>query len=213
MTGSKSRRKFLLGAAALAGAAALPRNVAAQSKGRIVVGTWGGDYARLLNKNIEVPILIKDGWEVVQDQAGDPERRAKMFAEQRLPRGTSDVQGLSAINMAQMQDAGTLLAIDYGKLKNAVNLLPSMKYPYGIGQIYSGKVGVYNPKMITTAPVSYKDVFDPAHGNKLGIIDIQYQYTLVCASLAAGGKVGDIEPGKKLLLECKKAGMRIYPTN
>jgi putative spermidine/putrescine transport system substrate-binding protein len=56
-------------------------------------------------------------------------------------------------------------------------------------------------------------VFDPTHGSKLGIIDIQYQYTLVCAALAAGGKVDDIEPGKKLLLECRKAGMRIYPTN
>jgi putative spermidine/putrescine transport system substrate-binding protein len=150
---------------------------------------------------------------VVQDQAGDPERRSKMLAEARLPRGTSDVQGLSALNMAQMQDAGVVAQIDYGKLKNAGNLLPAMKYPYGVGQIYSGKVGVYNPKLITSAPTSYKDVFNPANGNKLGIIDIQYQYTLVCAALAAGGKVGDIEPGKKLLLECKKAGMRIYPTN
>ena len=193
--------------------ASLPRMASAQTKGRIVVGTWGGDYARLLNKNIEVPLLIKDGWDVVQDQAGDPERRSKMLAEARLPRGTSDVQGLSALNMAQMQDAGVVAQIDYGKLKNAGNLLPAMKYPYGVGQIYSGKVGVYNPKLITTAPTSYKDVFNPANGNKLGIIDIQYQYTLVCAALAAGGKVGDIEPGKKLLLECKKAGMRIYPTN
>ncbi len=66
------------------------------SKGRIVVGTWGGDYARLLNKNIEKPFLIPDGWEVVQDQAGDPQRRSKMLAEKRLPRGTTDVQGLSA---------------------------------------------------------------------------------------------------------------------
>jgi putative spermidine/putrescine transport system substrate-binding protein len=214
MTRSKSRREVLLGAAALAGTAALPRTASAgQEKGRIVVGTWGGDYARLLHKNIEEPILIKDGWEVVQDQAGDPERRSKMLAEQRLPRGTSDVQGLSALNMFQMHDAGVVLPIDYGKLKNAGNLLPSMKYPYGVGQIYSGKVGVYNPKLITTAPVSYKDVFDPKRGDKLGIIDIQYQYTLVCAALAAGGKVNDIEPGKKLLLECKKAGMRIYPTN
>jgi putative spermidine/putrescine transport system substrate-binding protein len=213
MTRQKSRREVLLGAAALAGAAALPRQAAAQAKGRIVVGTWGGDYARLLNKNIEVPLLIKDGWDVVQDQAGDPERRSKMLAEARLPRGTSDVQGLSALNMAQMQDAGVVAQIDYGKLKNAGNLLPAMKYPYGVGQIYSGKVGVYNPKLITSAPTSYKDVFNPANGNKLGIIDIQYQYTLVCAALAAGGKVGDIEPGKKLLLECKKAGMRIYPTN
>jgi putative spermidine/putrescine transport system substrate-binding protein len=213
MTRQKSRREVLLGAAALAGAATLPRQAAAQAKGRIVVGTWGGDYARLLNKNIEVPLLIKDGWDVVQDQAGDPERRSKMLAEARLPRGTSDVQGLSALNMAQMQDAGVVAQIDYGKLKNAGNLLPAMKYPYGVGQIYSGKVGVYNPKLITSAPTSYKDVFNPANGNKLGIIDIQYQYTLVCAALAAGGKVGDIEPGKKLLLECKKAGMRIYPTN
>src|SRR5580700_10356470 len=196
MTQSTSRREVLLGAAALAGAAGLPRTASADTKGRIVVGTWGGDYARLLNKNVETPILIKDGWEVVQDQAGDPERRSKMLAEVRLPRGTSDVQGLSALNMFQMHDAGTVMPIDYGRLKNAGNLLPSMKYPYGIGQIYSGKVSVYNPKLITTAPVSYKDVFDPKHGDKLGIIDIQYQYTLVCASLAAGGKVGDIEPGK-----------------
>ena len=213
MTRSNSRREVLLGATALAAMAGLPHTASAQAKGRIVVGTWGGDYARLLNKNIEVPILIKDGWEVVQDQAGDPERRSKMLAEARLPRGTSNVQGLSALNMAQMHDAGTVLAIDYGKLKNAPNLLPSMKYPYGVGHIYSGKVGVFNPKMFASPPASYKDVFDPKHGNKLGIIDIQYQYTMVCAALAAGGKVNDLEPGKKLLLECKKAGMRIYPTN
>ncbi len=129
MTRPKSRREVLLGAAALASTAYLPRTASAQTKGRIVVGTWGGDYARLLNKNIEVPILIKDGWEVVQDQAGDPERRSKMLAEVRLPRGTSDVQGLSALNMFQMHDAGTILPIDYGKLKNAGKLLPSMKYP------------------------------------------------------------------------------------
>ena len=213
MTQSKSRRDVLIGAAALAGSAAFPRAASAQSKGRIVVGTWGGDYARLLNKNIEQPILIKDGWEVVQDQAGDPERRAKMLAEARLPRGTSDVQGLSALNMFQMNDAGVSLQIDYSKLKNAPNLLPAMKYPYGVGHIYSGKVGVYNPKLIEAAPVSYKEVFDPKHGNKIGIIDIQYQYTMVCAALAAGGKVNDLEPGKKLLMECKKAGLRIYPTN
>jgi putative spermidine/putrescine transport system substrate-binding protein len=136
-----------------------------------------------------------------------------MLAEVRLPRGTTDVQGLSALNMFQMHDAGTVMPIDYGKLKNAPNLLPSMKYPYGVGHIYSGKVGVFNPKMFASPPASYKDVFDPKHGNKLGIIDIQYQYTMVCAALAAGGKVSDLEPGKKLLLECKNAGMRIYPTN
>ena len=53
----------------------------------------------------------------------------------------------------------------------------------------------------------------PKHGNKIGIIDIQYQYVMAAAALAAGGKVTDFEPGKALLLEAKKAGVRIYPTN
>jgi putative spermidine/putrescine transport system substrate-binding protein len=210
-----SRRNLMRGAAALAGTAAFGRagDALAQSKGRIVVGTWGGDYARLLNKNIEQPLLISKGWEVVQDQAGDPERRSKMLAERRLPRGTSDVQGLSGINMFQMFDIGVTSEIDYSKIPNAKNLLPSMKYKYGVGHIYSGKVAVYNPKIVPAAPASYKDVFDPKHGNKLGIIDIQYQYTIVAAALAAGGSVKNLEPGKKLLLEVRKAGARVYPTN
>lgn len=213
---SLSRRQILQGAAAVGGAAAIgtmPGMAQAQSKGKIVVGTWGGDYARLLNKNIEAPILIPQGWDVVQDQAGDPQRRSKMLAEKRLPRGTTDVQGLSGVNMYQMNDAQVVAEIDYSKIPNAKNLLGSMKYPYGVGHIYSGKVNVYNPKAIDKAPASYKDVFDPKWGDKLGIIDIQYQYTLAAAALAAGGSIGNFEPGKKLLLECKKAGMRIYPTN
>ncbi len=209
-----SRRTALAGAATSAAALALPGSSAhAQAKGKIVVGTWGGDYARLLDKNIDQPILIKQGWEIAQDQAGDPQRRSKLLAEQRLPRGTTDVQGLSAINMFQMHDAGVAHPIDYAKLKNAGNIIPSMKYPYGVGHIYSGKVGVYVPKFFPTAPKSYKDIFDPKNGNKLALIDIQYQYTIACATLAAGGKLNDFEPGKKLLIECKKAGMRMYPTN
>src|SRR3546814_11273517 len=96
-----SRRSVMRGAAAVAGAAALGNagGALAQSKGRIVVGTWGGDYARLLNKNIGAPILTPAGWEVVQDQAGDPQPRSKMLAEQRLPRGPSDAHGLADVKM------------------------------------------------------------------------------------------------------------------
>ena len=219
MTTSKrvqlSRRRVLAGTAALAGAAVAggARSASAQAKGRIVVGTWGGDYARLLDKNIDKPLMVPAGWEIVQDQADQSARKSKLLAERRLPRGTTDLQGFSAIDFYQMEDAGVVDQIDYSKLKNADNLLPSMKYPNGIAQIYSAKVGVFNPKIVTTAPKSYKDIFDPKHGNKLGVIDIQYQWGLVAAALAAGGSMTNLEPGKKLLLECKNAGMRIYPTN
>lgn len=208
------RRTLLQGLAGAAGVATIgmPAIARAASKGTIIVGTWGGDYAKLLHKNIEQPLLIPEGWEVIQAQAGDPERRAKMLAERRLPRGSSDLQGLNGPNMFQVYQLGVTQKIDYSKIPNAPHLLPSMKYEYGVGQIYSGMVPVYDPKL-ASKPASYKDVFDPKFGDKLGIIDIQYQYTIVAAALAAGGSPTDLEPGKKLLLEVRKAGARIYPTN
>jgi putative spermidine/putrescine transport system substrate-binding protein len=88
-----------------------------------------------------------------------------------------------------------------------------MRYPYGVGHIYSGKVILYNPKLITTPPTSFADALDPKHGNKLGIIDIQYQFTMMAAALASGGSMTNYEPGKERLLACRKAGARILPTN
>ncbi len=212
---SFDRRDLLkgVGVAALATATGMP--AFAQSGGRVVVGTWGGDYARLLTKNIEDPILKPKGLEVVQDQAGDAPRRAKMVAERRLPRGTVDIQGLSAANMYEMNEAGVLEQIDYSKLPNAKNLLPTMKYHYGMGHIYSGNVVIYNPKIISPAPKGFKDWLDPKWGSKIGFIDIQYQSIFIAASMAAtdGKDMNDIEKAKEVLLAVKKAGARVYPTN
>jgi putative spermidine/putrescine transport system substrate-binding protein len=210
-----TRRGALKGVGLGLGAIAMPTILTrpARAGGRVVIGTWGGDYAKLLTKNVEDPFLKPEGFDVAQDQAGDAPRRSKMVAEKRLPRGTTDIQGLSAANMYEMNEAGVCEQIDYSKLKNAKNIIPTMKYPYGVGHIYSGKVAVYNPKLIPDAPKSFKDAFDGKHGNKIGIIDIQYQYVMVAASLAAGGKVSDLEPGKAILMEAKKAGARVYPTN
>ena len=116
MTSKLSRRHALgLGLGAVAMPAFL-RGTAQAQGGRVVVGTWGGDYARLLAKNVEDPILKPKGFEVAQDQAADSPRRTKMVAEKRLPRGTSDIQGLSAAQMFEMNEAGVAETIDYSKL-------------------------------------------------------------------------------------------------
>src|SRR6516165_11260401 len=96
-----ARRRLIKAAGALAGVTALGgwSPVRAQSGNRIVLGTWGGDYSKLLAKNIDTPLMMPKKYEVVHDIGGDPERRAKMRAEARLPRGTSDLQGLSAAQM------------------------------------------------------------------------------------------------------------------
>ena len=210
-----SRRAALGGAAALAGGtlaagAALPAH--AQDNKRIVIGTWGGDYSRLLTKNIDTPILVPAKWDCVHAEENADPRKAKMLAERSLRRGTSDVQGLSANDMFDMNEQGLAEQLDYSKMPNAKNLIPAMKYPYGIGHIYSGKVVLYNPDMMA-APTGFADTLDPKHGNKLGIIDIQRQYNMVAAALASGGSISDFEPGKERLIACRKAGARIYPSN
>ena len=134
-----NRRTALTGAAALA---AVP--AAAQDK-KVIIGTWGGDYSRLLTKNVTP--LVK-GWEVVHAEEQVDPRKAKMMAEKVLRRGTSDVQGLSANDMYEMDQQGLVEQLDYSKMPNAANLMPTMKYAYGIGHIYSGKVVLYNPDMM-----------------------------------------------------------------
>src|SRR4029079_4616585 len=127
------------------------------------------------------------------------------MAEKVLRRGTSDVQALSANDMFEMDQQGLVEQLDYSKMPNAKNLMPTMKYAYGIGHIYSGKVVLYNPDMMA-APTGFADTLDPKHGNKLGIIDIQRQYNMVAAALASGGSVSNFEPGKERLLRCRTAG-------
>jgi putative spermidine/putrescine transport system substrate-binding protein len=208
-----NRRAVLGGTAALAATATLPGALpAVAADKRIVVGTWGGDYSRLLAKNIETPLLVPKGWEVIKAEENAPPRKAKMMAEKALRRGTSDVQGLSANDMYEVNVQGLVEPVDYTKLSNAKNLIPAMKYPYGIGHIFSGKVVLYNPKLMA-APTGFADTLDPKHGNKLGIIDIQYQYVMLAAALASGGTVHNFDAGKERLMACRKAGARVYPTN
>jgi putative spermidine/putrescine transport system substrate-binding protein len=202
-----NRRTALAGAAALA---AFP--AAAQDNKKIVIGTWGGDYSRLLTKNIDTPLLVPAKWDCVHAEENADPRKAKMMAERTLRRGTSDVQGLSANDMYDMNEQGLVEQLDYSKMPNAKNLIPAMKYPYGIGHIYSGKVVLYNPDAMDP-PSGFADTLDPKNGNKLGIIDIQRQYNMVAAALASGGSVSNFEPGKERLMACRKAGARIYPSN
>jgi len=206
-------RRTALGASLALAAFPTARAGRAADNKRIIVGTWGGDYSKLLAKNIETPILTPKGWECVHAAENAPPRKTKMLAEKALRRGTTDVQGLSANDMYEVNEQGLVEQLDYSKMANAKYLLAPMKYPYGIGHIYSGKVILYNPKLIQSAPTSFADTLDPKHGDKLGIIDIQYQYTMLAAGLASGGTMSNFDPGKERLIACKKAGARIYPSN
>ena len=213
-----SRRATLAGAAAVAGASALGggRIAFAQGNKRIVLSTWGGDYAKLLTKHISAKILAPKGWEVVNDEAQVVQRKAKTLAEKRLPKGTSDIQALTATDVAEMTGAEVLEKLELGKLKNASHVMKTFSIadsPLFSPHIYSGKVVLYNPKLVPSAPKGMDALWDPKHQGKVGVVDIQHVYTTMAAALVAGGKTGDFELAKKALLDLKKLKPRIYPSN
>src|SRR4029077_15257295 len=212
-----SRRLALKGAAAIAVSGLGPFAAKGQpARKRIVLSTWGGDYAKLLTKHVSTPALAPKGWEVVNDEGVVVQRKAKTLAEKRLPTGSSDVQALTATDVAEMAASDTLEKLDLSRLKNAKNVIKTFSIadsPLFSPHIYSGKVVLYNPKLIKDAPKGMDALWDPRNQGKVGIVDIQHVYTTMAAALVAGGKTGDFEVAKKSLLELKKLKPRFYPSN
>jgi putative spermidine/putrescine transport system substrate-binding protein len=207
-----SRRHFLQGAGSVGVAAAVGARPANAAGGKVVVGTWGGDYQNLIQKNI-VPLLQAPGIEVIYATEQQPPRMTKMLAEARLPRGTMDISALARNGSYEMYKAGTLLEPDISKIPNAKHLLPQVSVPYAVPHIYSGRVILYNPKFITEKPTSYADLWDPKYVGRVGVIDVQYPSTIESAAMIAGGSLSNYEPGKAKLLELKKMGCKVVPTN
>src|SRR5262249_59765058 len=106
-----SRRRFLQATALTGVAAAIGPRTANAAGGKVVVGTWGGDYQNLIQKNIAAPLLQPQGVEVIYDTGNDSPRKTKMMAEKMLPRGSMDISALNRAGSYQMHQAGPLLAI------------------------------------------------------------------------------------------------------
>jgi len=136
--------------ACFAAGAALPAY--AQDNKRIVVGTWGGDYRGCSPRHRDAAARPQ-GRDVVKDEANAPPRRAKMMAEKTLRRGTSDIQGLSANDMYEVNEQGTAEQLDYSKMPNAANLIPALSIPTHRPHL-SGKWCCFNPSSCRRPPAS-----------------------------------------------------------
>src|SRR5256714_6985070 len=182
-----SRRAVLKGTAAIAavsGMRAIP--AFGQTDKKIVLSTWGGDYAKLLTKHVSVPVLGPRGWAVVNDEAQVVQRKAKTVAEKRLPRGTSDVQALTATDIAEMAEYDVLDRLDLSKIKNAPHIIKTFSIadsPYFSPHIYSGKVVLYNPKMIKDVPKGLASLWDPKNQGKVGAVGIRHVYRTMADEL------------------------------
>src|SRR5258707_1038611 len=202
------RRSLLGGTAALAVGA--PYIARAQDNKRIVVGTWGGDYSRLLAKNIETPLLAPKGWDVVKDEANDPPRRAKMLAEKSLRRGTSDIQRLSSANMYEMNEQGVVEEIALCIMwkpravqgQNAGINIETVAPKEGVPMYVSGFA---MPKNAPNKPgaYAYLDAMMEASAQEGFAVDMGYNPTVTTANLPPDTqkRIGFTDEEKKRLVD------------
>src|SRR5262249_39095481 len=201
-----TRRDFArLSGAALASTVLAPAvRDAHAAGGQVVVGTWGGDYQNLLQAHVAEQVMKPEGIEVIYDTGLDTARKVKLMAERRLPRGSMDIAALNAAGCYEMWKNGALEELDFSKMPNAKHIIAPLRTKYSVPHIYSGRVILYNPKLIKNKPTSYADLWSPENLGKVGVIDIQYQTTIESAAMINGGTMSNYEPGKEKLLELKK---------
>jgi putative spermidine/putrescine transport system substrate-binding protein len=199
----------------IAGALAMPAilgRAADAEAGRVVVGTWGGDYARLLHENVEQPLLVPKGIDVVQDANDEPPRIAKIYAQAKLARGALDVACMQAVGGFRVNDSGLVETLDATKVPNLAHLRPELRTDYFAPHIYSLQVLIYNPDKVPTPPQSFSELLDPKYAGKVGIGDQGYLYALMAAGQYASGNHTDFDAARSLLVKLNANGMRLYPS-
>src|ERR1700761_1778345 len=152
-------RRLVLGGGALLAAPAIVRQ--ARAAEQCVVGTWGGDYARLLRENIDDPILKPTGVDVVQDIGDENPRVSKLYAQKKLPRGTMDIACVGALNGYRVTEGEVVETLDETKVPNLKHVLPDLHMPAFVPHIYSAQVLVYNPDTVKQPPSTMSDLLDP----------------------------------------------------
>jgi putative spermidine/putrescine transport system substrate-binding protein len=209
-----SRREFAsLGASLLAVSQLMPDKARAQAAGELRVANWGGDWNERVGKAFETPFVTSKGIEIIHELNNPPERKAKLLAERRLPRGSIDVVWLSDADAYEMEQAGVLEPIDQARIPNWKYIDPKLQVPHIVTWIYGGVVLMYNPKMVPE-PTSFADLWNPKYENRVGLNDgIYFQY-IYAASLSHGGTMGNVDKAFPALLDMKKAVKpRLYPTH
>lgn len=211
MKTSINRRRLMALGGALGSAALLPRLGFAQQQ--LVVGTFGGDTQKTFEEAVVKPILEPKGITAVMEAAPGTTRRLKLLAEKRLPRGTYDVVNLISSMLYELDQQELFEELDTTRLPFYGNLYPNFQNPKYIPNMATATVILYNPQHVTTPPTSYADLWNPKYAGKVGFVDFDYGWALAAGSLINGGSMSDYEPGKEKLLELKKSGVMVYPSN
>ena len=212
--GTIDRRHVLAGAASMLALAASGRSAGAQAGGQIVVSNWGGDWNDRTNRLMEKPLVEARGIRIVHDLGLEPERKSKMLAERRLPRGTVDIAHLNDSDAFEMNSHEVIEALDFTKIPNGKDIVPALKKAYFIPWLYSGVVIISNRDKVKEPPKAYKDLWDPKFAGRIGLTNQLYFNYMMISSLISAGNLTSVGKGRETLAELRtKSNPRIYATH
>lgn len=207
------RRTLLQGVTGLAAASILPGALRAQDRS-LIVASWGGDYARLLEAHVAPRLAQAHNLGFTLDTSDSGARKTKVTTAARLRRAASDVAFFNDRDMFQMDALGTMVPIDDLGLSRADDVLPNLRTTYSIPQIYSGMVIVYDPAQVTTPPTAVADLWAAEYRNRIGFSDILFTPVMMLAAIAHGGSATDFAPGIEALDDLKRThAPRVYSSN
>ena len=215
MSYQTSRRGFLAGTAGAVAAICGARGAHAAG-GQIVVANWGGDWNDRTVQFFEAPIVEKEGYTVVRDLDGFDQRRTKIIASRRLPRGSMDVAHMDDATAFELNALETLDAIDETAVPRLKDVVQQLRTPTFVPWQYSGWVLGYNPDKIKDVPKSFADLWDPKYKGMIGLSDAHWFHHMEVAALKIGKTLDNIDADavKASMVEMKKAtNPRIYPNH
>ncbi|MFA5488904.1 MAG: extracellular solute-binding protein [Candidimonas sp.] len=208
-----TRRNVLLAGAAGAACAGMGRLAWAQQGGRVVVGTWGGDYGSLLRENVDTAFSQASGIDVVQDIGTPDPRKTKILAERQGRRASMDVAFFNDTDAFLLGQQDLLTPIDANNVPRMAEVVPQLRKAYSIPHIYSFQVILYNPAKIDPAPTSFADFWNPKWRGHIGFVDDMYRQVTIAAALAGGGSITRFDPAWDKLLELRELGAKVYSSN
>jgi putative spermidine/putrescine transport system substrate-binding protein len=208
------RRQFIGAGLAVAGTGMIGMRAAFAQQKQLVVTNWGGDWNDRTVKYVETPLLEEKGWKIVRDLNEQPQRKTKLLAERRLPRGTVDVAHFADSEAYSLNVSDVLDPIDYRKIPNAATMVPSLRQAHFMPWLYSAWEIVYNPDKVKEVPTSYLDLWNPKYAGRVGVMDANYASAMQVASVLASGKMDDFAGAQKMLAEWKKSVQpKVYPSH
>jgi putative spermidine/putrescine transport system substrate-binding protein len=205
-----SRRTVMAGALAAPFVIDSRRVQAAQT---FVLGTWGGDYQRLMMENIELPLVRKLGIESVADIAPDETVRAsKILASRRLPKAPMDVACVSAVQGFLLGQAGVLEELTPDKVPNIAKVKNGLATSTFAPHIWSPQIISYNPERVKSPPTTFGELLDAKYKDRFGFPSGNFFYAMMAASLAESGTTTEFAKARETMTKLNSQGMRLYPT-